>query len=97
MEQLTLKRGDVHNVPLSIGNPPIDLSAGVAKVHVRPSLGGATQIFNATLNGNTVTWPYPGTLPVGKYILEVQVTLGGSVVTAPSDEMMELTVMQDLA
>lgn len=97
MERLKIKRGDNHNVLLNVGNPPMDLAGGVTKVHVAPSLGGATQIFNATINGNVVTWPYDGTLAVGKYILEVQVTIGGWVVTSPSDGMMELEIVQDLA
>jgi len=98
MEQLTIKRGDKHDVRLNIGNPPMDLAGGVAKVHVRPSIVGAAEVFDATLDGNVVTWTLDGTLDPGKYILEVQITVGGNwVVTAPSDGMMILVVLQDIA
>jgi len=98
VDTLTVKRGDKHDVKLLIGNPPMDLSAGVTKVHVKPSTGtDPAQVFNATLSGNEVLWSLDGTLPVGNYLLEVQVTVGGFIVTAPNDGMMNLIVMQDLA
>ena len=98
MEQLIIKRGDKHDVQLTIGNPPLDLAGGVAKVHVKPSVNGTAEVFDGTLNGNVVTWTLDGTLDPGKYILEVQITVGGNwIVTAPSDGMMDLIVLQDLA
>lgn len=98
METLKIKRGDKHDVRLTIVNSPIDLTGGVAKVFVSPSIGGvaATQ-YTATLAGNTVTWALDGLLAVGKYKLEVQVTVSGFVVTAPNDSWVELQVLQDLA
>lgn len=98
MTTLTVKRGDKYDVKLSIHNAPMDLTAGVVKVHVTPSVGGSATVFNATIDSNdVVTWPLDGTLPVGKYKLEVQVTVGGWIVTSPSDDMMDLLVLQDLA
>lgn len=97
METLTIKRGDKHDVKLTIGNPPMDLSAGTVEVHVTPSLGGTAQIFTATISNNVVTWALNGNLPVGRYLLEVQVTLGAFIVTAPSDGNMILVVLPDLA
>lgn len=97
MDQLTIKRGDKHDVKLTIVNAPVDMTSGVVKVHVIPSIGGTAQVFAATIVGNVVTWTLDGTLPAGRYRLEVQVTVGAYVVTAPSDGTMELTVLQDLA
>lgn len=97
METLTIKRGDKHDVKLTIVNAPLDLSGGTAKVFVTPSVGGTAQQFNASLNGNIVTWALDGTLNVGKYKLEVQVTVSGFIVTAPNDGWAELVVLQDLA
>lgn len=97
MDELTIKRGDEHDVRLTIGNPPRALTGGVAKVHVRPSLGGASIVYNATLDGNVVVWPLDGLLPAGRFLLEVQVTVAGEVITAPSNGMMSLTVLADLA
>ena len=97
MDTLTVKRGDTHDVRLTIGNAPADLSAGVVKVHVKPSLGGTAEVFDATIDENVVTWAMDGTLAAGRYLLEVQVTVGGWIVTAPSDRMMSLIVLGDLA
>lgn len=97
METLTIKRGDKHDVKLTIVNAPLDLSGGVTKVFVTPSIGGgATLTFNASLSGSVVTWTLDGSLAVGKYKLEVQVTVGIFVVTAPNDGWVELIVLQDL-
>lgn len=97
MGTLTIKRGDKHDVKLTIVNAPLDVSGGVTKVFVTPSTGGTTLQFSATVLGKTVTWALDGSLTVGKYKLEVQVTVGGFVVTAPSDGWLELIVLQDLA
>ena len=97
METLTIKRGDKHDVKLTIVNAPLDLTGGTTQVFVTPSIGGAAQTFPATLSGNTVTWALDGNLAVGKYKLEVQVTVSGFVVTAPNDGWVELIVLQDLA
>lgn len=98
MDQLTIKRGDKHDVKLTIVNAPVNMASGVVKVHVIPSIGGTAQVFTAaTIVGNVVTWALDGTLLAGRYRLEVQVTVGAYVVTAPSDGTMELTVLQDLA
>jgi hypothetical protein len=97
MDELTIKRGDTHQVRLAIGNAPLALTGGVAKVHVKPSLGGIATVFNATLDGNVVVWQLDGSLPVGRFLLEAQVTVSGQVVTAPSNGMMPLVVLADLA
>lgn len=97
MEILTIKRNDKHDVKLTIVNAPLDLTGGVTKVFVTPSIGGTTQQFNASLSGNVVTWSLDGTLAAGKYKLEVQVTVSGFVMTAPNDGWVELVVLPDLA
>lgn len=91
-----IKRGDKHDVKLTIVGPPMNLNGGTAKVFVTPSAGGSVTPFNATILDNVVTWSLDGTLPVGKYNLEVQVTIGGNIVTAPNGGYMELRVVQDL-
>jgi hypothetical protein len=97
VETLYIKHGDKHDVKLTIVNAPLDLTGGVTKVFVTPSTGGTAQQFDASLSGNVVTWALDGTLTVGKYKLEVQVTVSGFVVTAPNDSYVELHVLQDLA
>lgn len=94
---LTIKEGDKHNVELTIGNSPLNLSGGTVVVNVEPSAGGTAQQFPASIAGNVVTWALDGTLTAGRYKLEVQVTVGGSIVTAPSDSYMSLVVLADLA
>lgn len=96
--KLTIKRGDKHVVELRITTPPTNLATGVVKVFVTPSIGGTVQPFNATIDANNVvSWQLDGSLAVGKYRLEVQVTVGSQIVTAPSDGWMELIVLQDLS
>lgn len=98
MQTLTVKYRDKYTVRLTIGNPPVDLNGGTTKVFVKPSAGtGAVLSFDATLSGNDVLWALDGTIPVGKYKLEVQVTVGPYIVTAPSDQMMEFVVIPDNA
>ena len=97
METLTIKRGDKHDVRLTIVNAPLSLTGGATKVFVTPSIGGTTMQFDATISGDVVTWTLDGTIPVGKYRLEVQVTVSGFIVTAPNDSWVELVVLQDLA
>lgn len=97
METLTIKRGDKHDVKLTIVNAPLELAGGVAKVLVRPSIGGTAQQFPASLSGDVVTWALDGTLAAGKYKLEVEVTVSGFVVTAPNDGWVVLEVLKDLA
>lgn len=98
MDVLTIRQGDKHDVRLEIGNSPIDLSGGSAEVHVQPSLGGTVQSFNATVGANNVIiWPLDGTLLPGKYLLEVEITVGLSIVTAPSNKNITLIVLDELA
>lgn len=97
MAVLTVKRGDKYEVKLSIHNAPMDLTTGVAKVHVAPSVGGTAFVFAATIANGIVTWPMDGSLAVGRYKLEVEVTIGLWIVTAPSDGLEELVVIPDLA
>lgn len=94
--RLIIKRGDKHDVQLTISNAPASLVGGTVKVLVTPSLGGTTQTFTGSLIGNVVTWSLDGTLDVGNYRLEVEVTVGALIVTAPSDGTMGLVVLQDL-
>lgn len=96
--KLTIKRGDVHVVELRITTPPTNLANGFVKVMVTPSIGGPVTQFDATIDAdNVVFWHLDGSLAVGRYRLEVQVTVGTEIVTAPSDGWMELIVLQDLA
>jgi hypothetical protein len=98
VDVLTIKEGDIHNVRLTIGNSPAELAGGTVKVHVSPSAGGtALTPFDASIAGNVVTWALDGTIPAGRYKLEVQITVGPSVITAPSDGYMSLVVLSDLA
>lgn len=96
--KLTIKRGDKHVVELRITTPPTNLAGGTVKVFVTPSVGGTAQTFNATIDANNVvSWQLDGSLAVGKYRLEIQVTVGLQIVTAPSDGWMDLVVLQDLS
>lgn len=98
MDTLTVKRGDKHDVRLTISNPPMSLAGGTVEVHVKPSIEGPAVTFAATIDDeNVVTWSLDGTLAAGKYKLEVEVTLGGFIVTAPNDGNMVLVVLPDLA
>jgi len=97
MDVLTIKEGDIHNVQLTIGNSPTALAGGTVVVNVTPSAGGTAVQFPASIAGNVVTWALDGSLVAGRYKLEVQVTVGGAIVTAPSDGYMSLVVLADLA
>lgn len=96
METLTIKRGDKHDVKLTIVNAPLDLTGATVKVLVTPSVGGTATTFLATLSGSTVTWALDGTLAAGKYKLEVEASVSGFVMTAPNDSYVELVVLKDL-
>lgn len=95
--KLTVKRGDKHDVRLTVVNAPLDMASGVATVHVTPSTGGTATTFPGVIDGDDVIWSLDGSLAVGRYKLEVQITVGLFVMTAPNDDWMELVVLQDLA
>lgn len=94
--RLTIKRGDKHSVQLTIVNPPENLTGGTVRILVTPSTGGDAQEFSGSLVANVVTWALDGTLEAGNYRLEVEVTVGSFIVTAPSDGTMSLVVLPDL-
>lgn len=95
--KLTIKRNDKHAVELTIVSPPTNLNGGTVRILVTPSAeGGTAQEFSGTISNNVVTWTLDGTLEAGNYRLEVEVTVGSFIVTAPSDGTMSLVVLPDL-
>lgn len=100
MATVTVKHGDTHSLDFQVVGTGIvsSLTGASGKVNVKPRYStGAAQTFPVTLAGDVATWALDGTLPVGVYELEIELTVDGRVITAPSDGYVRLTVMEDLA
>jgi hypothetical protein len=99
----TVKFGDTHTVTFTVKDSagvPVDLSG--ATIRVLAVLDGdadqTTIVLASALGGGTgeVTHTLTGTLPVGTYSIEVEVTQGGTVISAPSAGYATLQVVAGL-
>lgn len=99
MASVTIKRGDTHVLKFSIEGTGITTLTGASgQIHVKPRRVNPTILsFPVSLAGNVATWTLDGSLPVGQYDIEIQLTVDGRITTAPSDGYLRLVVLADLA
>lgn len=100
-----VKQGDTHSITFTVyetvGSTPTprDLTDPVATVRVLAKKGTeATVVLAASVGGDpgTVVHTLTGTLPAGTYQVEVEVTQGGAITTAPTTGYETLIVEPDL-
>lgn len=102
----TVKKGDTHAITLTVfdtvGSTPTPLDLTGATVRLLAKAGEATTVvLTATLDADPTTGivhhTLTGTLPAGTYKVEVEVTQGGAITTAPTTGYATLIVEDDLA
>lgn len=98
---LTVRRGDTHPLYWQIldRGTPADLTGATARLIVKmvsPSVGTAI-ILTATIDGDKVKHILTGTLAIGTYQYEIEITKSGAISTAPTKGFGTLVVLPDLA
>lgn len=88
---MIVKRGDTHDVTWKTN---MDLTGAAVRLISRQ--GNAMTVLPSTVDGNAVTHTLTGSLPVGRYRIEVEATIGGEVITFPNDQYARLDVIPDL-
>lgn len=96
-----VKRGDTHAITFTVNDEagaPIDLTGSTVRLLAKLQGGSTLETLAASLGGTTGTVVHnlDGDLAVGTYDVEVEVTLGGVITTAPTDGYATLIVTQDL-
>lgn len=92
---MIVKQGDTHVVQWKAN---LDLTTATVRLVAKPRTGEpvvlATTITDAAegLVSHTLT----GTLPIGTYKVELEVTDGGEIITFPNNGYSSLTVIPDL-
>ncbi len=99
---LTVRRGDTHPVYWQIldKGSPIDLTGATARFNVKGTKpASAAQSLVATVEAaeKRVRHNLTGTLPVGEYAYEIEVTKDGAILTAPTKTNGVLIVLPDIA
>ena len=92
---LTVKAGDRYPTYWHV---PADLTGATVRLIARrgsnPPIILPSTVSNAT--GGIVTHTLDGTLTVGRYAVELEITQGAQVITAPTDTYENLRVIADL-
>jgi archaellum component FlaG (FlaF/FlaG flagellin family) len=98
-----VKRGDTHDIVFTVKNAArqtVDLSGSSVRILGRRKGDRTLEVFelDAELGADpgTVIHTLTGTLDVGVYRLEVEITEGAVITTAPADGWVELQVTSDL-
>lgn len=92
---LTVKRGDTYPITFTAN---MDLTGGTVRLLAKPPRGTVIELpcsIQDPVNG-IVVHNLTGTLSVGVYQMELEVTHSGTIITFPSDDFEELQVIQDL-
>lgn len=101
----TVKQGDTHSITLTVydtvAGTPTPLNLTGATVRLLAKLGAdALIILTASINADPATGKVhhtlTGTLEPGTYNIEVEVTQGGTITTAPTTGFATLVVTPDL-
>jgi hypothetical protein len=99
----TVKQGDTHSITLtvyeSVGGVPTPLDLTGSTVRLLAKLGTETTVILTAALGvdpGTVEHTLTGTLAAGTYSVEVEVTQGGAITTAPTEGYATLIVTPDL-
>lgn len=88
---MIVKSGDTHEVSWKTN---MDLTGAAVRLIAKE--GEFVIILPSTVEGDTVTHKLTGTLPVGRYWIEVEATIGGEIITFPNDRYARLDVFPDL-
>lgn len=82
---VTVKHGDKYPITFTAN---MDLTGSTVRLIVTPTSGTAIVLSASVTNavGGVVTHTLDGTLPVGAYKVELEVTQGGSIVTFPTSQ-----------
>lgn len=99
---ITVKHGDTHPITLAVASDgaPVDLSGATIRVLARPSgTSDEATLLEHTVtdaSGGILTHTLTGTLTVGPWDVEVEVTRDGTTVTYPTDGYERLRVQPDI-
>jgi hypothetical protein len=100
----TVKYGDTHAITFTVLDPdgaPVDLTGATVRVLAVSARGVGNDTIELASSisvavEGTVVHQLTGTLPVGPYNVEVEVTQGSVVTTAPSAGYATLKVVADI-
>ena len=93
---VTVKRGDTHD---TLWTANMDLTGATVRLLARYKKDKTVQVLPTTISdaaAGEVTHTLTGTLAVGVYEIELEVTQGPLVVTFPNGKYETLNVVQDL-
>lgn len=99
---IEVKRGDTHTITLAVSSDgaPVDLTSATVRILVRPTGSSTTSTeLAATVTdapGGTLTHTLTGTLAVGPWDVEVEVTRDGQITTYPSTGFERINMRPDL-
>ena len=92
---MIVKSGDTHDVKWKAN---MDLTGASVRLIASPATG-APLILASVISNTTegeVTHTLAGDLPVGRYRVELEATVGGEIITFPNDTSARLDVYPDL-
>lgn len=97
----SVKYRDTNTITLTVKDAAgvaVNLSGSTVRVLAQPVSGGEATVLTSSLGAGTgtVVHQLTGTLAIGTYRLEVEVTLAGEITTAPSSGYATLRVEPDL-
>ena len=99
---VTIKQGDTHDTVWTVGDAdaaPVNLTGATVRLLARRQGTTTTITLASTITdaiAGKVTHSLTGTLIAGVYDVELEVTSGGDIVTAPNDGYETLVVVADL-
>lgn len=100
---LNVKHGDTHDVFLVVADAktkvPVDISGSTVRLNVRKGTENPITLIAVVEDGplGRIKHTLTGTLAVGTYKMEVELTKSGVITTAPTIGTDTLTVAADIA
>lgn len=94
----TIRTGDTHKLTFTVSSPSgvVNISGATARLMLRKIGGdGTTLVLSASATdaaAGVVTHQLDGTLAVGIYLMEIELTVNGEIITIPSDGAAKLIV-----
>lgn len=87
----TIRTGDTHKLTFTVGSPSgvVNISGATGRLLLRKITGGGG-VFDLPTTvtdpvAGTLTHQLDGTLLPGIYLLEIELTVNGEIITVPSD------------
>ena len=92
---MIVKSGDTHEVKWTAN---MDLTGATVRLIASPATGVPLVLPSTITNPaqGEVTHTLTGELPVGRYRVELEATIGGEIITFPNDTYARLDVIPDL-